>query len=90
MKKILFIILAIKHQLKSPNWFRNIFITGNAFGIFRKSSCYDFYRNTPKVKYNTEATARKVQKELNEKKGRSLKCYRCVYCGKYHLGHNRK
>lgn len=87
--KLKHIISAIVHQFKDPNWFTNIFVTQNSFGIFRKSACYNFKKQSPKVGYNTEQTARKVQNTLNNK-GNNLKCYKCPHCGKYHLGHNTK
>ncbi len=84
MKKIL---LALKDQLPLRRLIKNLF-KGHILGLFSKRSHYRD-NGTEKVSYNTKATANKVATKMSAKHETHFSNYRCIYCGKYHLGKNR-
>lgn len=43
---------------------------------------------TEKVSYKSRFEANIVAKKLVKKLGPSIAVYRCLYCGKYHIGNN--
>ena len=78
----------IRDQLPLRRLIRNM-KTGNVFGLFHKRS-HLREDGTPKVSYNTKKTANKVAKQMSEKFETHFSNYRCIFCGKYHLGKNRE
>ena len=77
----------IRDQLPLSRLIRNL-RTGNVFGLFHKRSHLTESGN-PKVGYNTKRTATRVSGEMAEKHGTHFSNYRCIFCGKYHIGKNR-
>lgn len=61
---------------------------GHIFGLFSKRSHFTSL-GPPKVGYDKKETAVKAAKAMQLKKGVYFSNYRCIYCGKYHLGKNR-
>jgi len=57
-------------------------------GLFHPRSHYRI-GGREKLGYNTKETAILKQTEMTDKRGVAFKNYRCIYCGKYHLGANR-
>ena len=83
------LILALKGQLPLKRFFRNFFITGNAWGMFHKNSHLRGDTGLPKVTYNTKETATKSAESMSKKKGVHFSIYKCVFCDGYHIGRNR-
>ena len=54
-------------QIKRKVWFRNFFITRNAWGAFSINSHINQHTGKPKVTYNTVETARKSADKMEEK-----------------------
>ncbi len=83
--KISNLIKAIKNQGPFKRFFRNFFVTRNAWGLFSKRS---HLRDTgfPKVAYRTKASAEKAATKMSEKAGVHFSNYKCIYCDGYHLG----
>ena len=77
----------IADQLPLRRLLKNL-MTGNVLGLFHKRS-HLRDNGTEKVGYNTKKTATKVAKQMSEKHGTYFSNYRCIYCGKYHIGKNR-
>ena len=86
--KIKNLFLALKHQGPFTRFFRNFFITGNAWGMFSKHSHFR-KDGTPKVMYNTDITAMEVAFKMSKKYGKHFSWYKCVFCDGYHLGKNK-
>lgn len=82
------VLLAFKDQMPLKRFIRNFFITGNALGLFSIRS-HAREDGTPKVKYNTKATALKAAESMSKKKGVHFSAYKCMHCDGYHLGKNR-
>lgn len=83
-----YIFLALKDQLPFKRFYRNFFVTGNARGLFHPRS-HSLESGTPKVGLRSKNKALEVAKKLSDKHGVHFSVYRCMYCGKYHLGKNR-
>ena len=85
------LIKAIIFQFKKKDWFKNIFITHNAFGILHEGSHFNSHCNvnTPKVMYNTVETATKCADKLSIKNNCHYSVYKCAYCSEYHIGRNK-
>jgi hypothetical protein len=81
--------LGLWDQGPPKRFFRNFFVTRNAWGLFHKNSHISQRSGKEKVGYNTKASALKSAAKLGEKHNTYYSVYRCVYCGKYHLGQNR-
>lgn len=84
--KLKYIILALKDQGPWPRMVKNI-KNGNILGIFYKRS-HLTRKGNPKVGYNTKASALKACQKMSEKTGAIFDSYRCMWCGKYHVGKN--
>lgn len=82
------LLLALKDQLPLRRFIKNLF-KGHVLGLFSKRSHYRD-NGTEKVGYNTKATATRIAKEMSEKHGTHFSNYRCIYCGRFHLGKNRE
>ena len=81
--------LWFKDQFKRKTWFRNFFITHNAWAAFSINSHINQHTGKPKVEYHTEKTAIKVAGQLSEKYGAHFSYYKCLFCDGYHVGKNR-
>lgn len=86
--KLKYLISGIKHQLPWKRLFKNFFITGNGWGLFSKYS-HTNKNGKDKVGYNTLITAQKSADAMERKYNKHFSTYKCVRCGKYHLGKNR-
>lgn len=64
------------------------FWSGRMLGLFHPRSHYT-NDGKPKMGFNTKETAARKQEEMTKKRGVPFKNYRCIYCGRYHLGANR-
>lgn len=82
-----FLIEGIKDQLPIRRLIRNLF-KGHVLGLFHKRS-HLRDNGEPKVGYNTKSTAQKSAQKMTEKWGVYVSNYKCIYCGKYHLGKNK-
>lgn len=89
MIKLKNLYLRLKGQLPLKRAFRNFFITGNAWGLFSKSSHIRQDTGTPKVTYNTLKSASKAADNMGKKYGKHFSVYKCIYCDGYHIGKNR-
>lgn len=76
-------------QLKRKVWFRNFFITRNAWGAFSINSHINQHNGKLKVMYNTQATAQKAAFAMGKKCGTHFSYYKCLFCDGYHIGKNR-
>ena len=83
-------ILVIKDQMPLRRFLRNFFVTGNAWGIFFRSSHHSSVSGKPKVKYNTKPTSLKAAEKMTEKTGNNFASYKCLWCNGYHIGKTRK
>lgn len=88
MVKLKNILLALKDQGPPKRFFKNFFITRNAWGLFHINSHISFGSGKPKVMYNTKATATKVATQMSEKHGVYFANYKCLHCDGYHIGKN--
>ena len=80
----------IADQFRRKVWFRNFFITGNAWGAFSIKSHINQHTKQPKVMYNTKETAMKSAAVMSKKHHTRFGCYKCLFCDGYHIGKNRK
>jgi hypothetical protein len=76
-------------QIQRKVWFRNFFITRNAWGAFSLNSHINQHTGQPKVMYNTKETAKKCAEKMSEKRGAHFSYYKCLFCDGYHIGKNR-
>ena len=79
----------LKDQFKRKTWFRNFFITGNAWGGLHVNSHINQHTGQPKVMYNTEKSAIKAADSMSKKHGTHFSAYKCAFCDGYHVGKNR-
>jgi len=76
-------------QIKRKTFFKNFFITRNAWGAFSINSHINQSTGKPKVTYNTVETAKKCAEKMSEKHGKHFSFYKCLFCDGYHIGKNR-
>ncbi len=76
-------------QVRRKTWFRNFFITGNAWGAFSINSHINQGTGKPKIMYNTINGAKKAAEKMSEKHGVHFSFYKCLFCDGYHIGKNR-
>lgn len=86
--KLRYLFSGLRHQLPWSRLFRNYFITGNGWGLFSKYAHYN-KAGKEKIGYNTLKTALKSADVMGTKYKAHFSVYKCVRCGKYHLGKNR-
>lgn len=79
----------ILDQFKRKTFFRNFFITRNAWGAFSINSHINQHNGKPKVMYNTVETARKCAEKMGQKHNTHFSYYKCLFCDGYHIGKNR-
>ena len=83
------ILLALKDQLPIKRFFRNFFVTRNAWGLFHINSHVAAGSGKLKVMYNSKATAEKSAVAMMKKNGCYFSNYKCIHCDGYHIGRNR-
>jgi len=87
--KIKNFLIWILDQFRRKTWFKNFFITGNAWGGFHIESHINQSTGNPKVTYNTKESALKAAEAMSKKKGVHFSAYKCLFCDGYHIGKNR-
>ncbi len=86
--KISNILKALYEQGPPKRFFRNFFITRNAWGMFSKLS-HTRADGKDKVSYSTRESAQKAAEAMKRKQGKYFSAYKCIYCDGYHIGSNR-
>lgn len=86
--KLRYLWSGLKHQLPWSRLFKNYLITGNGWGLFSKYAHFN-KGGKEKVGYNSLKTALKSAEVMSNKYEVHFSVYKCVRCGKYHLGKNR-
>jgi hypothetical protein len=81
-------ILAMKDQGPPVRFIRNLW-KGHILGLFSERS-HLTQNGTPKVKYNTKASATKAAAKMSQKHNTHFSNYKCLWCDGYHLGKNRE
>ena len=81
--------VALKEQGPPKRFFRNFFVTRNAWGMFSMNSHRRADTGKEKVMYNTKKSAQKAADSMKRKHGKHFSVYKCVFCTGYHLGKNR-
>ena len=81
--------LAILDQGPPKRFFRNFFVTRNAWGLFNINSHISQGSQKPKVMYNTRISAEKAAAAMMKKNGCYFSTYKCMRCDGYHIGRNR-
>ena len=76
-------------QWKRKTFFRNFFITRNAWGAFSINSHINQHKGEPKICYSTKEKAQKAADKMGEKTGKHFSVYKCLFCDGYHIGKNR-
>lgn len=82
------IIPWLKDQLSRPQWFRNFFITRNAWASFSVYSHVRRSNGEPKISYPTKEVALKAAEKMGGKHGVHFSVYKCLYCDGWHCGKN--
>lgn len=86
--KIRNIWLAIQDQGPASRFFRNFFVTRNAWGLFSKNSHIAVYSGKPKIMYNTKASSLRAAEAMKKKHGVYFSSYKCLWCDGFHIGKN--
>jgi hypothetical protein len=86
--KIKNLYLGLKDQMPISRFAKNLY-KGHVFGLFSIRS-HERENGTPKVKYNTKATAKKSAESMMKKNNVYYSTYKCIYCDGYHIGRNRE
>ena len=76
-------------QWKRKTFFRNFFITRNAWGAFSINSHMNQSNKKLKVKYNTIESAKKSAEIMSKKYKVHFSYYKCLFCDGYHIGKNK-
>lgn len=93
--KIVNLVLGLKGQLPLKRFYRNFFITGNAWGMFHINSHVNANSGKPKqmssTKEKAEKAARSMEKKYLKKENKIVhfSVYKCVFCDGWHIGKNR-
>lgn len=82
------LLRALWEQGPPKRFFKNFFVTRNAWGMFSKLS-HTRADGKDKVKYNTKASAQKAADAMKKKNGTHYSVYKCIFCDGYHIGRNR-
>jgi len=81
--------LVLKDQMPLQRFFRNFFVTRNAWGLFfRNGTHIAGYSGKPKVMYNTKKSSLKAAESMSKKNGVHFSSYKCLFCDGYHIGKN--
>lgn len=86
--KIRNLVRALVEQGPPLRFFRNFFITRNAWGMFSKLS-HTKADGNDKVMYCHKETAIKAAESMGRKYKKHFSVYKCVFCDGYHIGKNR-
>jgi len=86
--KFKFFFLSIKDQGPFKRFVKNLY-KGHVFGLLSKRSHFNG-NGIEKVGYKTKKSSLKACEKMGEKHGKHFSSYRCMYCGKYHIGKNRE
>jgi hypothetical protein len=81
--------LGLKDQSPFKRFFRNFFITRNAWGLFSENSHVRGDNKVAKISYSSKASATKAAEKMSAKHGVHFSIYKCIYCDGYHIGKNR-
>jgi hypothetical protein len=82
--------LALLDQGPPKRFFRNFFVTRNAWGLFHINSHVSQGSQKPKVMYNTRQSAEKAAAAMGKKQNCHFSVYKCAMCDGYHIGRNRE
>ena len=80
----------LKEQLSRPGWFKNFFITRNAWAAFSINSHIRHSNGEPKMTYPSKEAALKAAEKMGNKHGVHFSVYKCLYCDGWHCGKNRE
>ena len=88
MWKFKYLYKGLKHQLPIKRFFRNFFITGNAWGMFSK---YSHIKKDGKLKqsYPTKIKAVNAANSMGIKYGGNYSAYKCPHCDGFHICKNK-
>ena len=81
------IILVLKDNLPMKRFLKNL-LQGHIKRKFRKRS-HERLDGTPKVMYNTQASAKRAAEAMEKKNNIRYSYYKCAFCDGYHVGGNR-
>jgi hypothetical protein len=81
------ILLALKDQLPLRRLLRNLW-NGRVTGLAHSRTHLNA-NGTPKIKYNTKATAVKSADVMAKKVGVPFGNWKCMHCDGFHIGKNR-
>jgi hypothetical protein len=65
---------------------KSLGIINDSVGRFNDRSHFKSDGVTPKISYNSRAIANKVARRMVNKYKTSFSVYRCLICGRYHIG----
>ena len=80
----------LRDQLSRPEWFRNFFITRNAWGAFSINSHIRGMDKKEKVVYPSREVALKAAEAMSKKHSVHFSIYKCLYCSGWHVGRNKE
>jgi hypothetical protein len=83
------VVAVIRDQMPFSRFFRNFFITRNAWGLFHKNSHISQGSGKPKVMYPKRDSAVRASESMKRKHGYHYSPYKCLFCDGYHIGRNR-
>lgn len=81
------IYLGLKDQLPLTRLVRNLW-RSRVRGMFHPRTHLN-HDGTPKISYNTKATAIKSAQAMEKKTGKPFGNWKCFHCDGYHIGKNR-
>ena len=81
------IVLALKDQLPIRRLIRNLW-NGRVTGLAHPRT-HAREDGTPKVMYNTKASAVRAAESMASKKGVPFGNWKCMHCDGFHIGKNR-
>jgi hypothetical protein len=82
--------LVIKDQMPVSRFYRNFFVTKNAWGLLSRNSHVSSVSGKEKIKYNRKTTAVGAAEQMKIKTGNHFAPYKCLFCEGYHIGKTRK
>ena len=78
-----------KFQLKQKNWFQEVFIKRNAWGIFSNYSHWKKDGNEKQI-YASENQAIRAAEAMEKRYNNKYAVYCCMFCGGFHIGKKLK
>lgn len=73
------------HQLRSPGWFHNLFVSRKAWGAFSIYSHLYRKEKAPKRTFSTEEEAQEGAKVLEKRHHYPFVVYKCLFCEGWHI-----